>query len=127
MPYDNVKKIKMKSVTKFIKLASKKLDETLYGMKNVKEQILLYLSAKLMNPNMKKTNLGLIGPPGVGKTSIARLISEIMDWGFEQISFGGIERSDFLKGHEYTYVGAQPGCYCESLAKRWVTKMEFYF
>jgi ATP-dependent Lon protease len=117
MPYDNVKKIKMKSVTKFIKLASKKLDETLYGMKNVKEQILLYLSAKLMNPNMKKTNLGLIGPPGVGKTSIARLISEIMDWGFEQISFGGIDRSDFLKGHEYTYVGAQPGAIVKALQK----------
>lgn len=117
MPYDNVKKIKMKSVTKFIKLASKKLDETLYGMKNVKEQILLYLSAKLMNPNMKKTNLGLIGPPGVGKTSIARLISEIMDWGFEQISFGGIDRSDFLKGHEYTYVGAQPGSIVKALKK----------
>ena len=117
MPYDNVKKIKMKSITKFIKLASKKLDETLYGMKNVKEQILLYLSAKLMNPNMKKTNLGLIGPPGVGKTSIARLISEIMDWGFEQISFGGIDRSDFLKGHEYTYVGAQPGAIVKALQK----------
>ena len=70
-----------------------------------------------MNPNMKKTNLGLIGPPGVGKTSIARLISEIMDWGFEQISFGGIDRSDFLKGHEYTYVGAQPGAIVKALQK----------
>ena len=42
-------------------------------------------------------------------THVARLIAEIMDWGFTQISFGGVDKADFLKGHEYTYVGAQPG------------------
>ena len=58
MPYDNVKKIKMKSITKFIKLASKKLDETLYGMKNVKEQILLYLECKTNESKYEKNKFG---------------------------------------------------------------------
>ena len=75
----------------------------------------MFISAKLMNPNMKRSNLGLVGPPGVGKTAIARLIAELMDWGFEQISFGGIDKADFLKGHEYTYVGAQPGAVVKCL------------
>ena len=58
---------------------------------------------------MKRSNLGLVGPPGIGKTTIARMIAEIMEWGFAQISFGGVDKADFLKGHEYTYIGAQPG------------------
>jgi ATP-dependent Lon protease len=78
-------------------------------MEKVKEQILLFITAKIMNPSMKKVNLGLVGPPGIGKTSIAKTIAEVMEWGFEQISCGGIERADFLKGHDYTYVGSQPG------------------
>lgn len=108
-PYDRVKEIKVKNITKFIKRAKETLDKELYGMEKVKEQILLFLSSKLRNPNMVHTNLGLVGAPGCGKTAISRIISEIMDWGFSQISFGGMDRADFLKGHEYTYVGAQPG------------------
>jgi ATP-dependent Lon protease len=117
IPHDKMKDIKVKNITEFIEKASKKLDDALFGMENVKEQILLFLSAKLYNPKNKKNNLGLIGPPGVGKTAIARLISEIMDWGFEQISFGGADKADFLKGHEYTYVGAQPGEIVKCLKK----------
>ena len=109
IPHDKIKEIKVKNITEFIEKASKKLDEELFGMEKVKEQILLFLSAKLYNPNNKRNNIGLVGPPGVGKTAIARLISEIMEWGFEQISFGGVDKADFLKGHDYTYIGAQPG------------------
>ena len=108
-PHDRVKEIKVKNITEFIQKAKRKLDDELHGMEKVKEQILLFLSAKLRNPHMVHSNLGLVGPPGVGKTKISRIIAEIMDWGFAQISFGGVEKADFLKGHEYTYVGAQPG------------------
>ena len=109
IPHDNINENKVDNITTFIKQASEKLDKELYGMEKIKEQILLFLSAKIMNPNMKRSNLGLVGPPGVGKTAIARMISNLLDSGFEQISFGGIDKADFLKGHEYTYVGAQPG------------------
>ena len=69
-------------------MAKEKLDNELYGMEGIKEQILLFLNTKLCNPNAVHANLGLVGPPGVGKTHIGRLIAEIMDWGFSQISFG---------------------------------------
>jgi ATP-dependent Lon protease len=109
VPHDRVKEIQVDNVTEFIQKAKNRLDSELYGMNKVKEQILLFLSAKLRNPHMVNSNLGLVGAPGCGKTHIARLLSEIMDWGFAQISFGGMDKADFLKGHEYTYVGAQPG------------------
>lgn len=108
-PHDRLKNSEKENITEFIKNAKIRLDKELYGMEKVKEQILLFLSAKLRNPSMVHANLGLVGPPGTGKTCIARLIAEIMDCGFSQISFGGVDRADFLKGHEYTYVGAQPG------------------
>jgi ATP-dependent Lon protease len=109
IPHDRIKDVKVDNITSFIKEASAKLDSKLFGMQKIKEQILLFLSAKIMNPGMKKSNLALVGPPGIGKTTIAKMIAEIMEWGFEQISFGGMDKADFLKGHEYTYIGSQPG------------------
>lgn len=96
-------------ITVFLNNVIKSLDEELYGMESVKEQLLLFLNSKLTNPNMKGCSLALVGPPGVGKTTIARYIAKIMRWPFEQISFGGANSSDFLKGHDYTYVGSKPG------------------
>jgi ATP-dependent Lon protease len=78
-------------------------------MQHVKEQILLFVSSKIQNPHMKRCSLGLIGAPGTGKTAISRLLAKVLDFPFEQISLGGISNPDYLKGHEYTYVGAQPG------------------
>lgn len=117
IPHNVIKEINIDSPTEFICKAKKILDSELYGMENVKEQIILFLSSKIKSPDLINTNLSLLGPPGTGKTSIARLISKIMDWGFTQISFGGIEKPDFLKGHEYTYVGSGPGEIVKSLKK----------
>ena len=95
--------------TKFLENVTASLDSELYGMKYVKEQLLLFLNSKLTNPNMKGCSLALVGPPGVGKTTIARHLADVMKWPFEQISFGGVNSADFLKGHDYTYIGSKPG------------------
>jgi len=111
LPYDRLKTVKYSSgnFSKFLQTVNQKMDEELYGMKNIKEQILIFLNSRILNPKMKKCSLGLIGPPGSGKTSIVRLLAEIMNFPLEQISLGGVQSSDFLKGHQYTYIGAQPG------------------
>tara|TARA_Y100000591_G_scaffold326804_1_gene350142 strand:- start:1044 stop:2753 length:1710 start_codon:yes stop_codon:yes gene_type:complete len=107
LPHNNVKKIKR--IKTFLKDVARKLDEELYGMNKVKEQILIFLNNRLTNSNMKGCCLGLKGPPGVGKTTIARILAKVMDWPFEQISFGGVTNAEFLKGHDFTYVGSRPG------------------
>ena len=111
IPYDTIKIFpSMQSeLTNFLRCVSRTLDEELYGMKLVKEQILLFVSSKIQNPHMKKCSLGFIGDPGVGKTYISRLLAQVLNFPFEQISLGGVSNPDFLKGHEYTYIGSQPG------------------
>jgi ATP-dependent Lon protease len=116
LPHDNLKIVSNKSID-YIKNIQLKLDETLYGMDKVKEQILLFLNTKLSNPNTKGCSIGLIGPPGVGKTTIARLLANILEYPFQQISFGGISSVDYLKGHSYTYIGSKPGEIANSLMR----------
>jgi ATP-dependent Lon protease len=111
IPHDDIKMFPFSNtqLTNFLRKVSNTLDSELYGMKNVKEQILLFVSSKIQNPHMKRCSLGLIGAPGTGKTAISRLLAKVLDFPFEQISLGGISNPDYLKGHEYTYIGAQPG------------------
>lgn len=111
IPHDSIKTLpfSLNQLTQFLQGISRTLDKELYGMKHVKEQILLFVSAKIQNPHMKKCSLGLIGSPGVGKTHISRLLAQVLHFPFEQISLGGISNPDYLKGHEYVYIGAQPG------------------
>jgi ATP-dependent Lon protease len=94
---------------KFLSNIYERLDAELYGMTDVKEQIMMFIFNKIRNPKAKMCSLGLIGPPGVGKTRISRLLADVMDYPFEQISMGGVTSADYLNGHEYLYVGAGPG------------------
>ena len=114
VPYDRIKEFPVLrtdtvALTCFLQTLRNELDQTLYGMNDVKDQILLFVHHKLVHPEMKGCSLGLIGDPGVGKTSIARCLARVMDFPFEQISFGGIRTTEHLKGFDYTYVGSQPG------------------
>ena len=109
LPYDNVKELPKEDICTILEKVANELNNELYGMEKVKEQILLFLNSKFMNPNFKSNILSFIGIPGIGKTSIAKSLAKILDIPFVQISFGGAKDSSFLKGHDFTYIGSRPG------------------
>ena len=117
LPFDNVKELKTDNQTNFIKYIKESLDKELYGLTEVKEQILLFLNSRMNNPNLKGCNLALLGEPGCGKTALSRSLSRILDLPFSQISFGGINDVNFLKGHDLTYIGSKPGEIAQSMIR----------
>lgn len=92
-----------------IKRAAKILDRDIYGMQKVKDRILELLSVYTLAPDIKGQIICLIGPPGVGKTSIAKTVAECMGRKFARISLGGVRDEAEIRGHRKTYVGAMPG------------------
>jgi ATP-dependent Lon protease len=104
-------------ISEILNRVYKTLSEELYGMEKVKEQLMLFLNAKLQNSQMKGCSLGLIGCPGSGKTSIAKTLSKCLELPFAQISFGGVSDPEFLTGHDFTYIGSRPGEIVRSLQR----------
>lgn len=92
-----------------IKKAAALLDQEHYGLKRVKERVLESLSVHALMPSVKGQILCLVGPPGVGKTSIGRSIAKALGRNYVRVSLGGVRDESDIRGHRKTYVGAMPG------------------
>ena len=100
-----------------LSFAEKTLNDQHFGLEKVKDRILEYLAVKIMTGKNPSTILCLVGPPGVGKTSLARSVADALGRKFVKVSLGGVKDESEIRGHRRTYLGALPGRMIQAMKK----------
>jgi ATP-dependent Lon protease len=124
--YKKLKNNKKESI-EYLKNVENKLKKSSYGHDEAKQNLLQIIGKWISNPSSKGTSFGLVGPPGVGKTLLAKSVSDALDIPFGQITLGGQNDGELLHGHGYTYSGSQPGLIIKKMVEMGKSRCILYF
>jgi endopeptidase La len=122
--YENIKK---NNAIEYLSKVENKLDSSCYGHEEAKKSLLQIIGKWISNPNSMGTSFGFVGPPGVGKTLLAKSVSMALDIPFAQITLGGQNDGELLHGHGYTYSGSQPGLIVKKMVEAGNSRCILYF
>jgi endopeptidase La len=112
---------------KFIQKAKTDMDSTVYGHENCKETIMELIGKWISNSNSTGKSIGLLGPPGVGKTLFAKALGKILDIPYCSVNIGGVDDGSYLTGHSFTYSSAQNGIIIDNMIKAGSARCVMFF
>ena len=112
---------------KFIQKAKLDMDSTVYGHDNCKETIMELIGKWISNSNSMGKSIGLLGPPGVGKTLFAKALGKILDIPYTSVNIGGVDDGSYLTGHSFTYSSAQNGIIIDNMIKAGSARCVMFF
>ena len=124
--YENFKNNNKKAI-EYLSNIETKLNNSCYGHDEAKKSLLQMVGKWITNPSSIGTSFGLVGPPGVGKTLLAKSVSKALDIPFAQITLGGQNDGEILHGHGYTYSGSQPGMIIKKMVEMGKSRCIIYF